>query len=164
MGLERRPTPPRGAAAVRDPCHRVGRPPKWGGTAPCPDPTVRSVLGKIKKKNYNLLTFARGAVPDVAVFGGPGLEKIDFPKISRNRWGIEGNVRRPQLSYSGPSIRRYSPRGPPAHPARDIADFHVLAPSIPFGPQWTWRGRKNRFPQSISKPVGNQREGMGDQI
>ena len=66
-----------------------------------------------------------------------GVEKIDFFKIPRNRCRIEGNVRGSQLSYSGPSIRRYSPRGPPAHPARDVAHFHVLASSSPFGPQWT---------------------------
>ena len=46
VGLERRPTPPRRAAAAPDPGHRVGRPPKRGGPAPCPDPTGHPVLGK----------------------------------------------------------------------------------------------------------------------
>ena len=46
VGFERRPTPPRRAAATPDPGHRVGRPPKRGGPAPCPDPTAHPVLGK----------------------------------------------------------------------------------------------------------------------
>ena len=106
-------------------------PPKMGGTAPCPDPTVRPVLGKVGKK-CNLLTFSR-----LSRFWGSGLEKIDFFKIRRNRWGIKGNVPGPHLSYSGPSIRRYSTRHPDAYPARAMADFHGLASSSPLGLQRT---------------------------
>ena len=72
-------------------------------------------------------------------WGVPGVQKIAIFEISRKRWGVEENTRRPKLKPLGPSITLFLQFGKTPRLARDMAHFRsfwaVFGPKriLPFG-------------------------------